>query len=111
MSLRIHFRDVPHSDEIRRECEQWVDALGKEFPETSKYEVTVSHSKGEHETHVHVTGKDLELASVAQKRDLKDALTEGFERVRRQLRKHHDKKIYARRRSAKGRNSEGRNSG
>ena len=99
MSLHIHFHDLPHSDPIHRACEQWVDALQEEFPETSKYEVTLSHSRGEHEAHVHVTGKDLELASAAQHRDLKDAVTEGFERLRRQLRKKHDKRIFTRRRT------------
>ena len=35
MSLNIHFHDLPHSDQIRRSCEPWVDTLQVEFPETS----------------------------------------------------------------------------
>ena len=101
MSLQIHFHDVPHSDTVRSACARLAEGLSQEFPETSKYEVTLSHSKGDHEAHVHVTGKDLDVAAAAQKRDLAEAMTEGFERVRRQLRKHHDKQISSRRRATK----------
>ena len=101
MSFQIHFHDVPHSESIRRNCERWAALLTEEFPETSKYEVTLSHSKGDHAAHVHVTGKDIDVAAAAEKRELSEAVTEGFERLRRQLRKHHDKQIFARRRNAK----------
>ena len=98
MSRRVHFQDVPHSESIQRECERWIDLLREEFPETSKYEITLTHAGNDHETHVHVTGKHVELASQARHRDLREAVTDAFDRVRRQLRKHHDKKISGRRR-------------
>ena len=101
MSLQIHFHDVPHSDTVRSACERLAEGLSQEFPETSKYEVTLSHSKGDHEAHVNVTGRDIDVAAAAEKRDLAEAVTEGFERVRRQLRKHHDKQIFSRRRTPK----------
>ncbi len=100
MSFRIHFQDVPHSDSIREECEATAGALRAEFPETSKVEVTLTHTGEDHSTHVHVTGKDLDLASRAESRELREALNEAFERVRKQLRKHHDKVIFGRRREA-----------
>jgi len=100
MNFRIHFHDVPHSDEIKQECERLVDSLQQEFPETSKFEVSLNHTGEEHETHMHVTGKDLEVAAKANGRELRDSIAEAFERLRRQLRKHHDKQIFARRRGA-----------
>ena len=101
MSLQIHFHDLPHSETIREECEHFVEGLIEEFPDTAKFEVTLSHSKGDHEAHVHVTGRDIDVAGAGSKRDLGEAIVEGFERVRRQLRKHHDKQISSRRRAAK----------
>ena len=101
MSLRIHFQDLPHSDSIKDECERRVGDIETEFPETSKIEVTVSHAKGEHETHVHITGKELELAASARNRELLGALEEAFDKLHRQLRKHHDKQIFGRRRDGK----------
>jgi ribosome-associated translation inhibitor RaiA len=103
VSFRIHFHDVPHSDKVRDECEDLATALREEFPETSKCEVAISHAGEEKELHLHVTGKDLDLAAHAQARELHEAMTEAFDRVRRQLRKHHDKQIFSRRRSKKPR--------
>lgn len=101
MSFRIHFHDVPHSDAVRDECEQLATALREEFPETSKCEVTVTHVGDEKELHLHVTGKDIDLASRAQAREVRETVIEAFDRVRRQLRKHHDKQIFSRRRPKK----------
>jgi len=103
MSFRIHFQDVPHSDAIRDECEQLASSLRDEFPETSKCEVTVTHAGDEKELHLHITGKDIDIAARAQARDLRETMTEAFERVRKQLRKHHDKQIFSRRRGKKSR--------
>ncbi len=100
MNLRIHFHGIPHSDSIKDGCEELASSLKQEFPETSRFEVSLSQSGEEHETHVHVTGKDLEVASRANGRELRESIAEAFERVRRQLRKHHDKVIFSRRRDA-----------
>jgi ribosomal subunit interface protein len=103
MSFRIHFQDVPHSDAIRDECEQLASGLREEFPETSKCEVTVTHTGDDKELHLHVTGKDIDIAARAQARDMHETMTEAFDRVRKQLRKHHDKQIFSRRRGKKSR--------
>jgi ribosomal subunit interface protein len=99
MSLRLSFHRMPASDELRSECEERVRALQAEFPETTKFEVTLAHNGTEHETHVHLTGKDVELAAHARGHDVRVSLDEALEKARRQLRKHHDKQIFARRRT------------
>jgi ribosomal subunit interface protein len=100
MTVRIHFRDLPHSNVIKEGCERLANSLKEEFPETSKFEVSMNHNGEQHETHVYVTGKDLEVASSANDHELQESIAEAFERVRRQLRKHHDKLIHTRRRGA-----------
>jgi ribosome-associated translation inhibitor RaiA len=80
-----------------------VNGLRDEFPETSKFEVTLRHNGDTHETHVHVTGKDLEVASSGHALTLEASVTEALEKTRRQLRKHRDKLIFGRRRDAQKR--------
>ncbi|MFQ5514268.1 MAG: HPF/RaiA family ribosome-associated protein [Myxococcota bacterium] len=106
MTNRIHFHDLPHSRRVKEEFERLATSLRDEFPEIQKLEVSLNHSHEDKETHVHVTGKDLELAARAACRELHDSLVEAFDRLRRQLRKRHDKVIYARRREAQ-KNSRG----
>ncbi len=100
MNFRIHFHGISHDDDIKQSCQRLADSLQDEFPETSNFEVTLNHTGEEHESHMHVTGKELEIASSASGRELRNSIEEAFERVRRQLRKRHDKQIYTRRREA-----------
>jgi ribosomal subunit interface protein len=100
VSVRVHFQDVRHSERLRRDCEESVNGLQQEFPETSKFEVTLTHTGDTHETHVHVTGKDLEIASSGQALTLEESMTDALEKIRKQLRKHRDKLIFGRRRNA-----------
>lgn len=99
MPFHIHFRDTPHSDHLRGECEGWAEALRSEFPETSRVEVTVSHDGDDHEVHVHVTGKHVDVASSGKHRESVFASArDAFDKLHAQLRKHHDRKIFQHRR-------------
>ncbi len=101
MSFQIRFQDLPHSSDARSECETRVQGLQEQFPETTKYEITLRQNRTAHDVHVHVTGKDLELAASADHHGLREAIVEAFERLERQLRKRHDKQIFARRRDTR----------
>lgn len=100
MSFRIHFHDVQQSDGVRDDCEKLARELDSEFPETQKFEVTIKRTGEQHATTVHVTGKELDLAASARSHVLDETILEAFEKVRRQLRKRHDKVIFGRRREA-----------
>ncbi len=94
MSFRIHFHQVEHSENVREQCERLADALRDEFPEALHCEVSLEQTGADHEVKVHVTGKDLDVASRASAAEFRDAVHDAFERVRRQLRTHHDKLIF-----------------
>ncbi len=99
MPFKVNFRDTPHSEEAQGECESLAQGLRAEFPETSRVEVTLGHDREEFEAHVHVTGKDIDLAARAKTREsLVIAAREAFHRAHAQLRKHHDKLIFKSRR-------------
>ena len=98
MSLQIRFRDVPPSNKAKGECEELARGLEAEFPETDKFEVTVSRTGELYETHLHVTGRHVSVNASAESRELHETLVETFDKAHTQLRKHHDKQIFGRRR-------------
>ncbi len=99
MPFKMNFRDTPHSEVIQSECEALAQGVRDEFPETSRIEVTLGHDRDEYEAHVHVTGKDIDLAASAKSREsLVVAARDAFHKVHAQLRKHHDKLIFKGRR-------------
>ena len=100
MSFRIHFQDVPHSDQTKGECEALAQGLQDEFPDVEKTEVTISHARDAYSTHLHVIGKHISINSSANSRELAETLTEAFTKAHTQLRKHHDKVVFSRRRDA-----------
>ena len=100
MSFRIHFQDVAHSDKTKDECEALAQGLRDEFPEVEKTEVTISHIRDAYSTHLHVVGKQISVNANAKSRELAETLTEAFAKAHTQLRKHHDKVVFGRRREA-----------
>jgi ribosome-associated translation inhibitor RaiA len=100
MSLLLQLEELPDAERVRSLCEERATQLRAEFPETTRVEVKVQRAGPEHETHIHVTGRELEVASRARGTDPLGSVHDAFEKARRQLRKHHDKRIYARRRDA-----------
>lgn len=98
MSFRIQFQDVPHSVYLAQKCQELSRALAEEFPEVNRFDVTQSLLGAEQTTTIHVTGRDLDLASSSRAAFARDSVNEAFSKLRRQLRKHHDKLIFNRRR-------------
>jgi len=102
MAFKLNFRDMPHSDALQRECEDLAEGVRSEFPETTRVEVTLTHEREEYEAHVHVAGKDINLAGRAKSREsLALAAREAFQHAHAQLRKHRDKAIFKQRRGEK----------
>jgi ribosome-associated translation inhibitor RaiA len=102
MKLHVHLEDVANAssnpEAIRGACEGRAAEIEDEFPETTRVDVTVHRVGPEHETHVHINGKDLEVASRARNVDVLGSVTDAFEKARRQLRKRRDKQIFRGRR-------------
>ena len=101
MNFRMHFQDLPHSDFLHTKCLDQAGQLQGEFPEILRVEVTHTHSGDDRATHVHATGKDIDVASNATSRSARESINAAFDRLHRQLRKHHDKQIFNRRRETR----------
>jgi ribosomal subunit interface protein len=100
MNLEIRLDEIARPEPVRRACGERAEELHAEFPQTTRIEVKVQREGLEHETHIHVTGKDLEVAARARNNDPLTSVGDAFEKTRRQLRKHHDKQVLGRRRGA-----------
>jgi ribosome-associated translation inhibitor RaiA len=99
MNLRIRFQEVPHSKAVERECERLAEELQEEFPEISRFDLSMTHDGDDKKMHLHITGKDVDMASRAQSRETREVVGQVFDRIRKQMRRRHDKQIFAQRRS------------
>ncbi len=111
-TIVISFKDIePEGTEaLRPLVEKGCQALAEEFPETTRFEVTVSHDGNGFTAHGHVTGRQTEAAGQADAPEGRLASDKLLDALERQLRKTHDKKIFGRRREAQ-RSSQRRRSG
>jgi ribosome-associated translation inhibitor RaiA len=96
----IRFKDVENDDEIRDTLEKRCHHLAQEFPETRRYELTLTPMTLEVSAQGHVTGKDIDAAAHATSNDLRQAGERVIDKLERELRRLHDKKIFSRRREA-----------
>ena len=99
-SVVIHFRDCEQDETIRDSVEKHSARLAHEFPEISRIEVSLEKNGTGFVAHGHVTGKGTDVATQADASELAPATDLVFDRVERQLRKIHDKRIFSQRREA-----------
>lgn len=98
--VAISFKDMTNHQDIRDIAEQRCIALGKEFPETTRFEITVTPDGLGLLAHARATGSHTEAATHASATELRPAVEKVLDRIERQLRRIHDKRIFTRRRDA-----------
>jgi len=99
-SVVIHFREVEQDEPLREFIEKKGQHLGNSFNEVSKIEISLAPNGVGFIANGHVTGKGTDIATQVEASELTPAVDSVFEKVERQLRKLHDKRIYAQRREA-----------
>ena len=99
-SVVIHFREVEQDEPLRESIEKKAEGLGNEFPEVSKIEISIAPNGVGFIANGHVTGKGTDIATHAKASEFAPAVDSVFDKVERQLRKIHDKRIFAQRREA-----------
>ena len=98
--VAIHFRDEAIEEEMREALEQRCQHLADEFPELTHLEVTLTPDGVGHTASGHATGKSTEVATHAEGEEPRHAVDGLLHKMRQQLRRTHDKRIFARRREA-----------
>ena len=107
----ISFKDIDAVERVRSEVQRRCDALGEEFPETTRLEIILAAEGSGHTAHGHVTGNSTEVAGHAAAPELALAADKLMDNLQRQLRKSHQKKIFAHRREAQRKKERQRSGG
>jgi ribosomal subunit interface protein len=96
----IHFREVEHDESLKESIEKHCQLLAKNFHEITRIEISLEKDTASFIAHGHVTGKGIDIATQAGASQLPPAVDLVFDKIERQLRKIHDKRIFGQRREA-----------
>ncbi len=100
-SVVLHFRDLDIDETVRDAVHRRCDHLADEFHEVSRFEVTIAGDGVGYSAHGHATGKNTDIATHANAEAPRAASDQVLDKIERQLRRVHEKRIFARRREAR----------
>jgi ribosomal subunit interface protein len=100
-SVVLHFRDVEVDDTVRESVHRRCDHLADEFHEVNRFELTIFENGTGFSVHGHATGKNTDVATHADAGGARAASDQVLDKIERQLRRGHEKRIFARRREAR----------
>ena len=100
----LHAKDLHLEREVdermRASIERRCQTLAEEFQEVSRFEFTLTLEGAGYQVHGHATGKNTDIATHADATDPGPAADMVIDKIAKQLRKNHDKRIFAQRRDA-----------
>jgi len=99
-SVVVHAKDVEIDDHVREAIERRCGQLAEEFPEVARFELTVTEDGAGYAVNGHATGKNTDAVTHGAASEPGPAADQVLDRIERQLRKLHDKRIFAQRREA-----------
>ena len=99
MTLVIRFKDIEHDDDVHSQLERRFRQIAHDFPEASHFELSLSTEADDVSAHALARGKQLDLASHAAANGVRAAGELALDRLQRELRRGHDKRIFGQRRS------------
>jgi ribosomal subunit interface protein len=97
----ISFKDLPVDERVRETIEKRSQHLGVEFREITRIEITLSEDGPGYTVHGHVTGKNTDVGTHAVASELAPAADRMLDKIEKQLRRVHDKRIFSQRRDAR----------
>jgi ribosome-associated translation inhibitor RaiA len=99
-SVVVSFKDMKRSEKVRERVEERCARMAADFPETTKFEVTLEPDGPGFLAHGHVTGRDTEVATRATGERMGQAADRLLDKLSKALRRSHDKRIFKDRRAA-----------
>lgn len=97
----VHYGDVERSDELNEALEKRCQQLAEEFSEVDRFEISLSPDNNDITAHAKVTGKSTSISAHASAPHERQAADAALDRLERELRKGHDKRIFTPRREAR----------
>ena len=101
LNLVIRFKDLEHDEDVQSHLESRLRHLAEEFPEAQHYELSLQPDTRDVEAHAHVNGRRIDLASSAKASEARAAGDSAIDKLERELRRLHDKRIFSQRREAR----------
>lgn len=95
------FKDIPVSENVRELIEKRCEHIADEFHEVRRMEVSLAEDGQGYTAHGHFPCKGHEVDAHAGASDLGPAADKLLDKIERQLRTHHDKRIFSQRRDAR----------
>jgi ribosomal subunit interface protein len=102
-TLVTNFKDLSKDEAVREAIEKRCRHLAEAFGEIVRIEITLAADGVGFTAHGHVTGSHVDVATHATATQLLPAAEKLLVKVERQLRRVHDKRIFAKRREAQRR--------
>ena len=100
-NVLIHWKGLRNEEDVHTHLADRCREIAAEFPETQRYELSIESSHREIQCHGHVNGKQTQVAAHAQGLPTaRQAADSVLDKLHRELRKEHDKRIFSRRRRA-----------
>lgn len=100
-NIVVHFKDLDVDEDLREHIHARCEHLAAEFPEAMRFEVTLEPGPNSVQCHGHVSGKRTRVAAHANGSVLARQAGDAFlEKLERELRTEHDKRIFTQRRKA-----------
>lgn len=97
----VHLKEVEVEQRLGESIEKRCQALSQEFHEVRRFEISIAQDGNAGiEVRGHATGKNTDVATHATASEPGPAVDRVLDRIERQLRAHHDKRIFAQRRDA-----------
>ena len=99
--IKVHWRDLRTDAETDEYLESRCDHLMEEFQEADSFEISFQREGQDIECHAHVDGKRTRLAAHSTgAHTSKQAAENALDKLEREMRKDHDKRIFGNRRKA-----------
>ena len=99
--LNTHWRNLRADQATDEYLERRCEHLMEEFPEADTFEVSFQLEGQEIECHAHVDGKRTRLAAHSSgAQNSRQAAEKALDKLEREMRKDHDKRIFGSRRKA-----------
>ena len=103
-NVLVHLKDLnleaPVDDEVRDLIARRCDDLAHEFHEMDRLEIHAEADGNHFVVHGHATGKGTNVATHASASEVVPATDQVLDKLERQLRRAHDKRIFGQRRDA-----------
>ena len=94
------FKDIPVNESVRDLIEKRCEHIAEEFHEIHRMEVSLSEDGQGYTAHGHFPCNGHDVGAQAGASDLGPTADKLLDKIERQLRTHHDKRIFSQRRDA-----------